>query len=39
MWVVGFVFIVLLAIFLAPIMVEGAIKTGINIGQVMSEEE
>lgn len=39
MWLVGFIFLAILAVFTAPLLVEGAVNTGIDIGQLMSEEK
>lgn len=39
MWLVGFIFLLILSIYLAPVLVEGAMLTGIKIGEKLSTNE
>lgn len=39
MWLMGFVALVILSVLLAPVLVEGAMLTGIKIGEKLSTNE
>jgi hypothetical protein len=39
MWLMGFLLLFTLAILLAPAMVDGAINTGIKLGEVMGDKD
>lgn len=39
MWLLGFIFLVILAIAVSPYIVEGAVLTGIKLGEVMEDKE
>lgn len=38
-WLVGFIFLVILSIALSPYLVEGAVLTGIKLGEVIEDKE
>ena len=39
MWLVGVIFLLILAIFMSPYLVEGAVLTGIKLGEVIEGSE